>query len=89
VHDELVLECDAEDADRARKWLAEAMKQGMQLVVSHVPIEAAAVVVADWSGTPAALPVLAAGSGAGSGVVIAHSPGCLCDGCIDREAFGG
>ena len=53
VHDEIVVECDEGDADRAETWLKKAMVDGMDAVVNatepqHVPIEVEATVSQAW-----------------------------------------
>lgn len=52
VHDELVVECDEEDAEKAKAWLVKAMKDGMDAVVNvsepRVPIEVEASVAQTW-----------------------------------------
>ena len=52
VHDEIVVECDEEDAEKAKTWLVKAMKDGMDAVVNvsepRVPIEVEASVVQTW-----------------------------------------
>jgi DNA polymerase-1 len=50
VHDEIVVECDEQDAEEARAWLVTAMQQGMQSFLRRVPVEVEAVIVKDWSG---------------------------------------
>jgi DNA polymerase-1 len=52
VHDEIVLECDAADADRARDWLTDCMTRGMQGFLTRVPVVVEATIERDWSGTP-------------------------------------
>jgi DNA polymerase-1 len=52
VHDEIVIECDADKAEQAREWLISAMVDGMDAVVNasepHVPIEIEATVSDSW-----------------------------------------
>ena len=52
VHDEIVVECDEEDADKVEVWLKKAMVDGMDTVVNadepHVPIEVEASVSKTW-----------------------------------------
>ena len=52
VHDEIVVECNEEDAEKAKAWLVKAMKDGMDAVVNtsepHVPIEVEASVAQTW-----------------------------------------
>jgi DNA polymerase-1 len=52
VHDEIVVEVDAEDAERADAWLVEHMMAAGADVLPDVPIRVDPQVVADWSGTP-------------------------------------
>jgi len=49
VHDEIVLECDAVQAEAARAWLVECMRAGMQPFLPRVPVEVEARIGADWS----------------------------------------
>ncbi len=53
VHDEIVVECDATEAEAARQWLVECMTRGMQAVLREVPVVVEAQVVRDWSGSDA------------------------------------
>jgi DNA polymerase-1 len=52
VHDEIVVECDEGDADKAESWLKKAMVDGMDAVVNatdpHVPIEVETSVSQAW-----------------------------------------
>jgi DNA polymerase I len=52
VHDEIVIECDADKAEEAKDWLVRAMKDGMDAVVNgeepRVPIEVEASVAQTW-----------------------------------------
>jgi DNA polymerase-1 len=52
VHDEIVVECDAADAEGVREWLVDCMTRGMRSFVRAVPVVVEAAIVADWSGTP-------------------------------------
>jgi DNA polymerase-1 len=52
VHDEIVVECDAQDAAAARDWLTGCMTRGMAAFLRQVPVEVEATVCQDWSGTP-------------------------------------
>jgi DNA polymerase I-like protein with 3'-5' exonuclease and polymerase domains len=52
VHDEVVIECDADEAERAREWLVDCMQSGMQQFVRQVPVTVEALICRDWSGTP-------------------------------------
>jgi DNA polymerase-1 len=49
VHDELVVECDADRAEQTREWLVDCMVRGMSRVVDQVPIEVEATICRDWS----------------------------------------
>jgi DNA polymerase-1 len=49
VHDEIVVECDEQEAERAREWLVESMQKGMSEFLRHVPVEVEAKVCRDWS----------------------------------------
>jgi DNA polymerase I-like protein with 3'-5' exonuclease and polymerase domains len=53
VHDEIVVECDADRADQARDWLVDCMTRGMEEFLTKVPVVVEAKVCRDWSGTPA------------------------------------
>ncbi|MBO0698493.1 MAG: hypothetical protein J2P46_08870 [Zavarzinella sp.] len=48
VHDELVVECDAGQADRAAQWLRRAMQDGMAPLVAPVPVEVEVKVGRTW-----------------------------------------
>lgn len=52
IHDEIVIECDADRAEEAKDWLVTAMKDGMDAVVNkeepRVPIEVEASVAQTW-----------------------------------------
>jgi DNA polymerase-1 len=52
VHDELVIECDADDVDDAAAWIAECLHAGMTRYLSRVPVRVDVTVARDWSGTP-------------------------------------
>jgi DNA polymerase-1 len=52
VHDEVVIECDADEAERARDWLVDCMQRGMQQFLRRVPVAVEALICRDWSGTP-------------------------------------
>src|SRR2546429_6982992 len=55
VHDEIVLECDLQDAERAREWLERCMREGMGELLKRVPVEVEGQISRDWSMTePAA-----------------------------------
>ena len=52
VHDEIVVECDADKAEDTKAWLERAMVDGMDAVVNadepRVPIEVEASVSETW-----------------------------------------
>jgi DNA polymerase-1 len=50
VHDELVVECDAGQAEVAAAWLKQAMIDGMQPLIDPVPCEVEAKVGSTWGG---------------------------------------
>ena len=50
VHDELVLECDEQDAETARQWLTDCMRRGMAAFLRRVPVAVEARIARDWSG---------------------------------------
>jgi DNA polymerase-1 len=52
VHDEVVIDCDADEAERARDWLVDCMQSGMQQFVRQAPVTVEALICRDWSGTP-------------------------------------
>ena len=52
-HDELVVECSAQQAAEARTWLEKAMNEGMTKILNgtdkvHVPVEVEARIVRSW-----------------------------------------
>jgi DNA polymerase-1 len=49
VHDEVVLECNAGDVEGARKYLVDAMVDGMRQVLHEVPVVVDSTVGHDWS----------------------------------------
>ena len=52
-HDEIVVECDAEQAEEGKEWLAQAMKDGMNAAANvaepPIPIEVEVSVTKMWS----------------------------------------
>lgn len=50
VHDEIVIECDIEEADKARDWLVDCMQRGMKSFLRQVPVEVEPQIIAEWSG---------------------------------------
>ena len=65
IHDELVIECDAADADDVAAWVAECLQTGMTRYLTRVPVRVEVTVARDWSGTQI-----------GDGSSRAHSRGC-------------
>jgi DNA polymerase I-like protein with 3'-5' exonuclease and polymerase domains len=49
VHDEIVVEADAEQADAAKAWLTRAMVDGMQPLIAPVPVEVEAAAGPTWA----------------------------------------
>jgi DNA polymerase I-like protein with 3'-5' exonuclease and polymerase domains len=52
-HDEIVVECDAEQAAAAKTWLEKAMVEGMDAVLNstdevYVPVEVEARIARSW-----------------------------------------
>jgi DNA polymerase-1 len=54
VHDEVVVEVDADEAEQAREWLVDCMTRGMQRFLRRVPVVVDATIARDWAGTPLA-----------------------------------
>jgi DNA polymerase I-like protein with 3'-5' exonuclease and polymerase domains len=52
VHDEIVVEADAGQADATAEWLKTAMVDGMAPLVAPVPVEVELVIAATWGGEP-------------------------------------
>jgi DNA polymerase-1 len=50
VHDEIIVECDADKADAAAAWLKAAMLDGMTPLVAPVPVEVEVSVAPTWGG---------------------------------------
>jgi DNA polymerase-1 len=50
VHDEIVVEVDADKADAAAAWLKRAMVEGMAPLVAPVPVEVEVTVAPTWAG---------------------------------------
>jgi DNA polymerase I len=50
VHDEIVVECDAAQADAAAAWLKRAMLDGMAPLVAPVPVEVEVTIAPTWGG---------------------------------------
>jgi len=50
VHDEIVVECDRDQAEEARAWVMDAMRSGMETVLHRVPAEVEATICSAWSG---------------------------------------
>ncbi|MBA2595911.1 MAG: bifunctional 3'-5' exonuclease/DNA polymerase, partial [Chloroflexia bacterium] len=53
VHDEIVIEANADDADAARGWLIAHMTAAGEALLPDVRVDVDATITADWSGTPA------------------------------------
>jgi DNA polymerase-1 len=51
VHDELVVECELDQAEQVQAWVTECMVRGMGAFLTRVPVVVDANIVADWSGT--------------------------------------
>lgn len=49
VHDEIVVECDEDDAEACKEWLVNHMVAGMAEVLKGVPIEVEAQVANSWA----------------------------------------
>jgi len=52
VHDEIVVEVDADEAEHGVAWVIEHMTAAGAELLTDVPVEVEAHIVADWSGTP-------------------------------------
>jgi DNA polymerase-1 len=50
VHDEVVVECDQEQADAVKEWLKRAMVDAMAPLIAPVPVEVEAKVAPTWGG---------------------------------------
>jgi DNA polymerase-1 len=50
VHDEIVVECDAGQADAAEAWLRQAMLDGMAPLIDPVPVEVEVTAGQTWGG---------------------------------------
>jgi DNA polymerase-1 len=50
VHDEIVIECDADQADAVAAWLKQAMVEAMAPLISPVPVEVEVTVARSWGG---------------------------------------
>jgi DNA polymerase I-like protein with 3'-5' exonuclease and polymerase domains len=48
-HDEIVVECDIDQADAAAEWLSQAMKDGMGPLIAPVPVEVETQIGPTWS----------------------------------------
>lgn len=51
VHDEIVVECDAQDAEAVRDWLESSMRGGMGSLLQRVPVEVESQIGRDWAGS--------------------------------------
>ena len=50
VHDEIVIEADADKADGAAVWLKQAMLDGMAPLIAPVPVEVEVTIGQIWAG---------------------------------------
>jgi DNA polymerase-1 len=50
VHDEIVVECNEDDAQAVADWLKTCMKEGMQDLIPEVPVEVEISVGPSWAG---------------------------------------
>jgi DNA polymerase-1 len=50
IHDEVVVECDAGQAEEVSTWLRRAMIDGMAPLIEPVPVEVEVTVGATWGG---------------------------------------
>ena len=50
AHDEIVVECDAAEADVVSAWLKQAMIDGMAPLIDPVPIEVEVKIARTWGG---------------------------------------
>ena len=49
VHDEIVMECDATDAERVAAWLEDCMKRGMERYVKSLPVGVEVTIAETWA----------------------------------------
>jgi DNA polymerase I len=49
-HDEIVVECEAEDAEAVAAWLAQAMRDGMAPLIEPVPVDVEVTRGQTWAG---------------------------------------
>ena len=52
MHDEIVVECDAGEAEAVATWLTGHMEAAGRELLPDVPVVAEASIMTDWSGTP-------------------------------------
>jgi DNA polymerase-1 len=50
VHDELLVECNQEQADQVATWLRQAMLDGMAPLIDPMPVEVDVTVARTWGG---------------------------------------
>jgi DNA polymerase-1 len=50
MHDEIVIECDADQAEAVAAWLKQAMIDGMAPLIDPVPVEVEVKVGNTWAG---------------------------------------
>jgi DNA polymerase-1 len=71
VHDEIIIEADADQAEAAAGWLKQAMLDGMSPLLDPVPVEVEAKVGRTWGGADGAEELPAILPGAVSGYALA------------------
>jgi DNA polymerase-1 len=49
-HDEIMVECEAADAEAAAAWLSQAMRDGMAPLLAPVPVEVEVSIGRMWAG---------------------------------------
>lgn len=50
VHDEILLECPADDAEAAAKVLKSAMEEAVNSILPNVPTEVEPIIADSWAG---------------------------------------
>lgn len=50
VHDEVVVECDAEDAEAVAGWVEQCLRDGMGVYLQRVPVSVTITVAPSWGG---------------------------------------
>ena len=51
MHDELVVECDAQDAETVAAWVSACLQEGMRRYLARVPARVEVTIASDWAGT--------------------------------------